>query len=98
MSTIAGPAPPGTMTEAPVLAGSMRGLFDASLTGFRYAHRYGMIPFHRAGLAAWLGSPLSGWQCLLTTTGRRSGLRRHTPLGYIVMDGAAWVLAGFGPK
>ncbi len=57
-----------------------------------------MVPFHRAGLGAWLGNPLSGWQCLLTTTGRRSGLPRHTPLGYIVADGAAWVMAGYGPS
>jgi deazaflavin-dependent oxidoreductase (nitroreductase family) len=57
-----------------------------------------MIPLHQAGLAVWLGNPLTGWQCLLTTIGRRSRLRRHTPLGYIVMDGATWVLAGYGPK
>ena len=55
-----------------------------------------MVPFHRAGLAAWLGNPLTGWQLLLTTTGRRSGLPRFTPLGYLVADGAAWVLAGYG--
>ena len=57
-----------------------------------------MVPFHRAGLAAWLGNPLTGWQCLVTTTGRRSGLPRHTPLGYLVADGAAWVMAGYGPS
>jgi deazaflavin-dependent oxidoreductase (nitroreductase family) len=68
----------------------------ASRIVFRYGNRFAMIPFHRAGLAAWLGNPLSGWQCLLTTIGRRSGLPRQTPLGYIVMDGAAWVLAGYG--
>jgi deazaflavin-dependent oxidoreductase (nitroreductase family) len=56
-----------------------------------------MVPVHRAGLAAWLGSPLTGWQCLLTTTGRRSGLPRHTPVAYLVADGAAWALAGYGP-
>ena len=39
-----------------------------------------------------------GWQCLITTRGRRSGLPRPTPLGYIVMEGAAWVMAGYGPR
>ena len=73
-------------------------LSRGSLTAFRYANRCAMVPFHRAGLAAWLGNPLTGWQLLLTTTGRRSGLRRPTPLGYLVADGAAWVLAGYGPS
>ena len=73
-------------------------LSRASRTAFRYANCYAMVPFHRAGLAAWLGNPLTGWQLLLTTTGRRSGLRRPTPLGYIVADGAAWVLVGYGPS
>ena len=73
-------------------------LSRASRTAFRYANRYAMVPFHRAGLAAWLGNPLTGWQLLLTTTGRRSGLRRPTPLGYLVADGAVWVLAGYGPS
>jgi deazaflavin-dependent oxidoreductase (nitroreductase family) len=76
----------------------MKAISDASRTLFRYGNRYGMVPFHRAGLAAWLGNPLTGWQGLITTIGRRSGLPRHTPLGYIVMDGAAWVLAGYGPS
>ncbi len=75
----------------------MKGMTDASRTFFRYANRLGMVQLHRAGLAAWLGNPLTGWQCLVTTTGRRSGLPRHTPLGYLVADGAAWVMAGYGP-
>jgi len=68
----------------------------ASQTAFRHANRYAMVPLHRAGLAAWLGNPLTGWQLLLTTTGRKSGLRRRTPLGYLVADGSAWVMAGYG--
>lgn len=86
------------MTAPPSLDGVAKTISEASRGAFRYANRCGMIPFHRAGLAAWLGNPLSGWQCLVTTIGRRSGLRRHTPLGYIVMDGAAWVMAGYGPR
>lgn len=56
------------------------------------------MPFHRAGLSAWLGTPVAGCQLLLTTTGRASHLPRHTPLGYLVADGAAWVMAGYGPS
>ncbi len=85
------PSPPDEIGVVGVLSRTSR-------TAFRYANRCAMVPFHRAGLAAWLGNPLTGWQLLLTTTGRRSGLRRPTPLGYLVADGAAWVLAGYGPS
>jgi deazaflavin-dependent oxidoreductase (nitroreductase family) len=91
------PEPPG-LAEPPQLSPALQKLTDASRTAFRYGNRYGMIAVHRAGLAAWLGNPLTGWQCLVTTTGRRSGLPRHTPLGYLVADGAAWVMAGYGPS
>ena len=75
----------------------MAGLLSrASRTAFRYGNRYAIVPLHRAGLAAWLGNPLTGWQLLLTTTGRKSGLRRPTPLGYLVAEGSAWVMAGYG--
>jgi deazaflavin-dependent oxidoreductase (nitroreductase family) len=70
----------------------------ASQIAFRHANRCLVVPLHRAGLATWVGGPLGGWQCLVTTIGRTSGLRRDTPLGYIVMDGAAWVMAGYGPR
>jgi len=96
--------PPSASSEPPALAApptrspTFQAISDASRTAFRYGNRYGMVPFHRAGLAAWLGNPLTGWQCLITTTGRRSGLARHTPLGYMVADGAAWVMAGYGPS
>jgi deazaflavin-dependent oxidoreductase (nitroreductase family) len=69
-----------------------------SRTAFRYGNRVLAVPLHRAGLAAWLGNPLTGCQLLLTTTGRRSGLPRQTPLGYLVAEGSAWVLAGYGPS
>jgi len=85
------PLPP-----TPAEVGLVGTLSRASRTAFRYANRYAMVPFHRAGLAAWLGNPLTGCQLLLTTTGRKSGLRRRTPLGYLISDGAAWVMAGYG--
>jgi deazaflavin-dependent oxidoreductase (nitroreductase family) len=65
---------------------------------FRYANRWFAVPWHRAGLSAWLGTPFGGWQLLLTTTGRKTGLRRDTPLGYVIAEGSAWVLAGYGPS
>ncbi len=85
-------------SRPPLLNGPNAILSDASRTAFRYANRWVVVPLHRAGLAAWLGSPLTGCQLLLTTTGRRTGLRRPTPLGYLVAEGAAWVVAGYGPS
>ncbi len=93
----ASPEPPA-LAAPPSVSPAVQAIFDVSRTAFRYGNRYGMVPFHRAGLAAWLGNPATGWQGLLTTTGRRSGLARHTPLGYLVADGAAWVMAGYGPS
>lgn len=93
-----------TVSSAPVLpppptpAAGAGPTSELGRTAFRYLNRWFMVPIHRAGLAAWLGTPLTGWQLLLTTTGRHSGLPRPTPLGYLVADGAAWVLAGFGPS
>jgi len=93
-------APPETafaqLPPTPDEVGIAGVLLRASRTAFRHANRHAMVPFHRAGLAAWLGNPLTGWQLLLTTTGRKSGLPRPTPLGYLVADGAAWVMAGYG--
>jgi len=93
----ASPEPPA-LAAPPTMSPTIQAISDASRAVFKYGNRYGMVPFHRAGLAAWLGNPLTGWQCLLATTGRRSGLPRHTPLGYLVADGAAWVMAGYGPS
>jgi deazaflavin-dependent oxidoreductase (nitroreductase family) len=86
--------PPLPPTPEP--AGVTGAMSRASQIAFRYGNRYAMVPVHRAGLSAWLGSPLTGCQLLLTTTGRKSGLRRPTPLGYLVAEGAAWVMAGYG--
>lgn len=35
---------------------------------------------------------------LLRVRGRKSGIVRETPLNYVIEDGSAWVLAGFGPQ
>jgi deazaflavin-dependent oxidoreductase (nitroreductase family) len=92
--------PPATafppLPPTPDQVGMAGTLSRASQTAFRWANRCAVVPLHRAGLAVWMGNPLTGWQLLLTTTGRKSGLRRRTPLGYLIADGAAWVMAGYG--
>jgi deazaflavin-dependent oxidoreductase (nitroreductase family) len=97
-SAPAAAAPTPTLVPPPQLGGAARALSDASRSMFRHVNRGMAVPIHQAGLAAWLGNPITGWQCLVTTTGRRSGLPRPAPLGYLVADGAAWVMAGYGPS
>ncbi|MCJ7711872.1 MAG: nitroreductase family deazaflavin-dependent oxidoreductase [Chloroflexi bacterium] len=66
--------------------------------GFKILNQRFMIPVHRAGLGAWLSTPIGGYMLLLRARGRKSGVMRETPLGYFVAEGSAWVLAGFGPR
>lgn len=66
--------------------------------GFRALNRWFMTPIHRAGLGAWLSTPIGGYMLLLRVRGRNSGVMRETPLGYLVAEGSAWVVAGFGPR
>ena len=66
--------------------------------GFKILNRWFMIPIHRAGLGAWISTPIGGYMLLLRVRGRKSGAIRETPLSYLVAEGAAWVLAGFGPR
>ncbi|TAJ99044.1 MAG: DUF385 domain-containing protein [Chloroflexota bacterium] len=61
-------------------------------------NRWFMVPAHRLGLGPWIGTPIGGYILLLRVRGRRSGVIRETPLSYLIEDGSAWVLAGFGTK
>jgi deazaflavin-dependent oxidoreductase (nitroreductase family) len=57
-----------------------------------------MILYFRLGLGAFAnGTRWGGAVMVLTHTGRRTGLRRRTPLNYAVVDGDVYCLAGFGP-
>jgi len=97
-------APPATapsfppLPAPPDLAGGAAVASEASRRILMVANRLGMIQLHRAGLSAWLGNRLTGYQLLLTTTGRKTGLRRDAPLEYVIADGSAWVAAGYGQR
>jgi deazaflavin-dependent oxidoreductase (nitroreductase family) len=65
---------------------------------FRVLNRFVIVPATRAGLGAWLSTPIGGAMVLLRVRGRRSGLVRETPLNYLVAEGSVWVVAGFGPR
>jgi deazaflavin-dependent oxidoreductase (nitroreductase family) len=63
---------------------------------FLVVNRTFAAPALRAGLGPLLVTPVTGSILLLRTRGRRSGLVREAPLGYVVQDGAIYVCAGFG--
>jgi deazaflavin-dependent oxidoreductase (nitroreductase family) len=80
----------------PVLEGGWARLQPFVRPAFIRLNRYLMIPIHRAGLGAWVATPVMGYMLLLRVRGRKSGLVREVPLSYLVAEGSAWVLAGFG--
>jgi deazaflavin-dependent oxidoreductase (nitroreductase family) len=53
-------------------------------------------PALEQGLGALVSNPLTGYLMVLRTRGRRTGLIRPAPLGYVVLDGAIYCCAGFG--
>jgi deazaflavin-dependent oxidoreductase (nitroreductase family) len=72
---------------------------DRLLRVFGWGNRTVMLPLlsHRH-VGSWMGSPVAGWFAVLTTTGRRSGLPRRTPLNYAIVDGCVYVVSGFGTR
>ena len=74
--------------------------FEASLPALHRAfltvNRVVAVPALRAGLGPLFATPLAGSIMLLRTRGRRSGVWRDAPLGYVVRDGAVYCVAGFG--
>ena len=53
-------------------------------------------PALERGFGALASNPLTGYLLVLRTRGRRTGLVRAAPLGYVVLDGAIYCCAGFG--
>jgi deazaflavin-dependent oxidoreductase (nitroreductase family) len=82
-------APAGTRLGDPV---------PAAARAFRVLNRFVMVLATRAGLGAWISTPIGGAMVLLRVRGRRSGVVRETPLNYVIADGSIWVVAGFGQR
>jgi deazaflavin-dependent oxidoreductase (nitroreductase family) len=53
-------------------------------------------PMLERGFGALFSNPLTGYLMVLRTRGRRTGLIRAAPLGYVVLDGNIYCCAGFG--
>ena len=63
---------------------------------FKYLHRF-MLLMWRLGLGAYMNRPeLSGRIMVLTHSGRKTGLRRQTPVNFAIVDGEVYCVAGFG--
>jgi deazaflavin-dependent oxidoreductase (nitroreductase family) len=67
--------------------------------GFRYLNRL-MVLMWQLGL----GQVINVWPegagriMVITTTGRKSGLKRQTPVNYAVQNGELYCMAAFGPN
>ena len=83
------------MAPAP-LEGPWQAVVPAVNRALKQLNRWFMVPMLRLGLGAWLGTPFGGYILLLRVRGRRTGLVREVPLSYTIVEGSAWVLAGFG--
>jgi deazaflavin-dependent oxidoreductase (nitroreductase family) len=64
---------------------------------FLWFNRFG-IPVLRSPAAPLFFNPVTGWACVVWTTGRRSGEARPVPLNYAIVDGGVCCLAGFGRR
>ena len=76
----------------------MTRLLPAMHRGFGFVNRTLAAPALRAGLGPLFATPGAGSILLLRTRGRRSGLVREAPLGYVLRDGSIYVCAGFGRR
>jgi deazaflavin-dependent oxidoreductase (nitroreductase family) len=91
--------PPGTPASTlPSLDGPIQAVVPAVNRSLKVLNRWFMVPALRLGLGPWIGTPVGGYVLLLRVRGRKSGLVRDVPLSYLVAEGSAWVMAGFGPR
>lgn len=64
--------------------------------GFLIVNRWFMAPAIKAGLGRLIGNPLTGHLMVLRTRGRTTGRLREAPLGYVILDGVVYCVAGYG--
>lgn len=91
--TVTAPSEVG-LPYGPLLSRSLRPIQRAFLLfngGF-------MAPALRVGLGPLIGNPLTAHLMLLRTRGRRTGRTREAPLGYVILDGFVYCVAGYGTR
>ena len=64
---------------------------------FKYLNRF-MVLMWRLGLGRWLNlwPEVGGRIMVITHTGRKTGLKRYTPVNYALVDGGLYCVAAFG--
>lgn len=90
-TTIASDAPP-RLPYGPLLTRLLRPV----QRGFLYLNRWVIGPVLRSPFGRLIGTAVTPQLMLLRTRGRRSGLVREAPLGYVIRDGFVYVVAGCG--
>jgi len=67
--------------------------------GFKRFNRFMMLMW-RLGLGPWVNvwPEVGGRIMVITHTGRKTGIRRRTPVNYTIADGEVYCTAGFGSK
>lgn len=65
--------------------------------GFKYFNRF-MLLLWRLGLGPWVNAwpEVGGRIMVITHTGRKTGIRRRTPVNYAIVDDEVYCTAGFG--
>jgi deazaflavin-dependent oxidoreductase (nitroreductase family) len=66
--------------------------------GFLVVNRWFVGPMLRSPLGRLVGNPATGHLLLLRTRGRRTGRVREAPLGYVILDGFVYCVAGYGVR
>lgn len=66
--------------------------------GFLIVNRWLLGPLLRSPFGRLIGNPVTAYLLLLRTRGRRTGLVREAPLGYVLQDGYAYCVAGYGVR
>jgi len=77
---------------------TMTRLLEPMHGAFIQLNRWFAVPALRAGLGPLFSTPVLGSLMVLRTTGRKSGLPRDVPLGYAILDGCVYCIAGFGAE
>jgi deazaflavin-dependent oxidoreductase (nitroreductase family) len=90
--TTEGPTRFGDLPYGP----TMTRLLEPMHGAFIQLNRWFAVPALRAGLGPLFSTPVLGSLMVLRTTGRKSGLPRDVPLGYAILDGCVYCIAGFG--
>ena len=97
--SIAGPAaersaPETALPYGPLLTRILRPV----QRGFLFVNRWFVRPALRSPFGRLVGNPFTAYLLLLRTRGRRTGEMREAPLGYVILDGCVYCVAGYGVR